>query len=188
MNNKIIILGLTILFGNYTAYSIGVEAVNVISDAPAKERSISEKIDAMTSLQSMIDAVATAQSLQSQIKQLQNIANFQKDPANAVNQVNSSVTNLVNTFNKSGNTSFKNLSQLISAMSSSASATGMGVKMAQAANMQLMGIQTVLEQLKAQNNALLAYKQAEQAQQQAAIDDLRAENLQSKQYQANRAW
>ena len=160
-----------------------------MSDIPAQQRQITDKMDSLTQIQTYIDAISKAQNIQDQIKQLQNIANFQNDPAHAVQQVNQSVTSMIHSFNDMNNTSFNNVSQLINALSGSASATSMAIKMSQAANMQLMGVQQVLSQLKVQQNALIAYKQAEEAQKQSEADAFQRSIDKSVQYnKANPSW
>lgn len=177
---KKLLLSLTLLTINLSVFA--VEPVTVVSDIPAQTKEMADRIDSMIHLQTLINAVAKARNVQEQVKQLQNIANFQKDPAHAVDQVNQAVTNLVNTFNSQNSTNFNNLSQLIGALSSSSSSMSMSVKMAQVSNMQLMSIQNILEQLRAQQNALIAYKQAEQAQKKAQEDAFRADIEKSRKY------
>lgn len=135
--------------------------VEVITDIPAHTQEIMSRFDAATTLQSMIAAVSKAQTTVEQVKALKNLENLQKNPGASIQQVNSAVNGLVSNFNTLNTSSFQNLSQLIGSLAGSTTSTGMNIKLMQASNMQLSAIQATLQNIQAQNQALVAYKQAE---------------------------
>ena len=120
-------------------------------------------IDAIQNLRSLINTVNKAQTIQSQVLALKNLSDFTKDPVNATNQVNSVVGDMLNDFNLRSGTSFGNLQDLISSLASSTTATGMSLKLQQSSANQLQNISVMLQQMEAENQAIIRYKQAEHA-------------------------
>ena len=121
--------------------------------------------DAIANLQKLVDAIHKAQDVQQQISALKNLQDFSKNPNGAVDQVNSTVKSMLNDFNVNASTSFTNLQDLIGGLSSSATATGMALKLNQASNAQLQNINVLLQQMEAEQQAMIKYKQAELADQ-----------------------
>ncbi len=121
------------------------------------------RVDSLQSLQSLITSVNKAQNVQNQITALQNLNDFSKDPVNATSQVNSVVGDMLNNFNMRSGTSFGNLQDLIGSLSSSTTATGMSLKLQQSSATQLQNISVLLQQMEAENQAVLKYKRAEEA-------------------------
>ncbi len=154
---------LLIMLVAINCYSIPVE---ITSNPADLQKEMVTRIDSLTTIQGMISAINTAQSVQQQLQALKNLNNFQQNPGNAVIQVNNSVTGLLNSFNLSAGTSFNNLQQLINSLSSSTTSAAMSIKLMQASNMQLMAISNTLQQIQAQQQAIIAYKQAEIARDQ----------------------
>ncbi|MBY0379358.1 MAG: hypothetical protein K2P99_03040 [Burkholderiales bacterium] len=120
-------------------------------------------MDSIQNLQSLINSVNKAQTIQSQISALKNLSDFSKDPLSATNQVNSIVGNMLNDFNLRSGTSFGNLQDLIGSLSSSATATGMSLKLQQSSATQLQNISVMLQQMEAENQAIIRYRQADDA-------------------------
>lgn len=118
-------------------------------------------LDAMQNLDSLIAAVNKAQNVQNQISALKQLNNFTSDPANATDQVNGVVSNMLNDFNLKSGTSYGNLQELIGSLSSSTTATGMSLKLQQSSATQLQNISVMLQQMEAENQAIIKYKQAE---------------------------
>lgn len=119
--------------------------------------------DAIQNLQSLIGAVNKAQTIQSQVSALKNLSDFTKDPVNATSQVNNVVGNMLNDFNLKSGTSFGNLQDLISSLASSTTATGMSLKLQQSSATQLQNISVMLQQMEAENQAIIRYRQADDA-------------------------
>ena len=154
-----------ILFGFVLHMSIFAEPFTIITeDIPAQTRQLDAKFASVTALQGMIKTLSTAQNVQTQIDTLKHLQDFQNNPSNAVSQANSLVTGLLNNLNSTASYDsgrINNLSQLIGQLSSSSSSEGMNVRLMSAANMQLISMQNILQQIQAQQQALIAYKQAE---------------------------
>ena len=152
------------------ALTLNCEAmpVEVMSSAPDVAKEAGARIDAITTLQGLISAIDTAQNVEQQIKALKNLSDFQQNPGQAVAQVNASVTGLLNDFNMNTSSSFTTLRGLIAGLSSSTTSVGMNIKLMQASNIQLMTISNTLQQIRAQQQAIIAYKQAEVAEQEEA--------------------
>ncbi|MFN8771118.1 MAG: hypothetical protein ACK5WP_09680 [Neisseriaceae bacterium] len=146
--------------------------VEIVSSVPSTQA----RLEALTSLQGMIQALSTAQSVQAQVEALKNLRDFQNNPGAAITEANSAVTGLLNNFNQINTTQINNLSQLINTMVTTVTSEGMSLKLATAANMQLSAIQNVLQQIQAQQQAILAYKQAEIVQSQYKQKRTKANN------------
>ncbi len=121
------------------------------------------KLDAMQNLQSLISAVNKAQDVNGQVSALQNLKDFTKDPRGAVDQVNGTVKNMLDDFNMRSGTSFGNLQDLISGLNGSTTATGMSLKLQQSTAAQLQSMNVMLRQMEAENQAILRYRQADDA-------------------------
>ena len=111
--------------------------------------------DAIANLQKLVEAINKAQDVQQQITALKNLQDFSKNPNGAVDQVNSTVKNMLNDFNVHASTSFTNLQDLIGSLSTSATATGMALKLNQASNAQLQNINVLLQQMEAEQQAMI---------------------------------
>ena len=157
-----------LLIGLLAIASVNVFAIDaeIVSNLPATISDQMAKGDGMATIQSMIDAISKAQNIEQQLSNLKNLSNFQQNPGQAVQQVNSAVSNLLNNLNSTTGSKFQNLSQLIGNLAGSTTAAGMNLKLMSAANTTLIGIQGTLQTIQAQNQAMIAYKQAEIADQQ----------------------
>ncbi len=143
-------------------FAFGLDA-EIVSNLPATIHDQMSKADGLTSIHSLINSVNKAQTVQSQVMALKNLNNFSSDPVNATSQVNSVVGNMLNDFNMRSGTSFGNLQDLIASLSSSMTTEGMSLKLQQSSATQLQNISVMLQQMEAENQAVLKYKQAEEA-------------------------
>lgn len=153
----------------YTIFLLSVIIMNVFADVPVTNTTDMAStyqmsavyMDSMQNLQSLINSVNKAQNVQNQITALKNLNDFTKDPINATNQVNYIVGNMLNDFNVKSGTSFGNLQDLIASLTSSSTATGTSLRLQQSSAMQLQNISVILQQMEAENQALLRYRQAD---------------------------
>jgi hypothetical protein len=143
-------------------FVFGLDA-EIVSNLPATLHEQMSKADGLTNIQSLINSVNKAQTVQSQLMALKNLNNFSSDPVNATSQVNSVVGNMLNDFNMYSGTSFGNLQELIAGLSSATTTEGMSLKLQQSSATQLQNISVMLQQMEAENQAVLKYKQAEEA-------------------------
>ena len=136
-------------------------SVTNTNDDPIMYNSSNLKFEALANLKSLIGAINKAKTIQDDIQALTNLKNFANDPANAIINVNATVTKMLDNFNTNAGTRFTNLQQLINSLASSTSATGTLINLNQASNIQLQTISQLLMQIEAENQAILKYKQAE---------------------------
>jgi cell fate (sporulation/competence/biofilm development) regulator YmcA (YheA/YmcA/DUF963 family) len=153
----------------YIGLLLSMISINIFADVPVTNTTdmsstyqmSAVRMDSMQNLQSLINSVNKAQNVQNQISALKNLNDFTKDPVNATSQVNYIVSNMLNDFNIKSGTSFGNLQDLIASLTSSATATGTSLKLQQSSAMQLQNISVILQQMEAENQALLRYRQAD---------------------------
>lgn len=150
-------------------FLLSIISINVFADVPVTNTTDMASMyqmsavhtDSMQNLQSLISSVNKAQNVQSQVSALKNLNDFTKDPVNATSQVNYIVGNMLNDFNLKSGTSFGNLQELMSSLTASTTATGTSLKLQQSSAMQLQNISVILQQMEAENQALLRYRQAD---------------------------
>lgn len=152
------------------------DTTTIVSDIPASVAENKAKVDSLSTLQLLIKSVSNAQTIQGQIHALKNLSDFQQNPGAAIQQANYAVTQMINVFNKSSGTNSNNLSQLIGTLAGTGSSMGMNIKLMQSANMQLVGINNMLQQTQATQQALVTYKQAEIAQGQHGAQSVKNNN------------
>jgi hypothetical protein len=154
---------LSIIFLAYSLNAIADVPVTSTADSALTYKMSSVYKDAVINLKTLVDAVSKAQRVEDQITALKNLNDFSTDPINATSKVNSVVGNMLNDFNMRSGTSFGNLQDLISGLTSSTTATGMSLQLQQSSATQLQNISVMLQQMEAENQAILRYKQAEEA-------------------------
>ena len=150
--------------------------VEVTANAADIAKEVAARAESLVTVEGLMSSISNAQSLEQQIKALSNLSDFQKNPSGAISQVNDSVKELLGNLNTNSGTSFTNLKQLIGGLSTSSTAMSMSVKLTQATNMELVEIENSLQAIQAQQKAMIAYKQAEIAQEQDAAQKLEANN------------
>jgi hypothetical protein len=153
----------SIIFLAYSLNAIADVPVTSTADSALTYKMSSVYKDAVINLKTLVDAVSKAQRVEDQITALKNLNDFSADPINATSKVNSVVGNMLNDFNMRSGTSFGNLQDLISGLASSTTATGMSLQLQQSSATQLQNISVMLQQMEAENQAILRYKQAEEA-------------------------
>ena len=157
MIRKTLLLGCLLMSGLVFA---DVPVTNT-ADIPSSIGGMAVHIEAMKNIQSLISAVNKAQSVNGQISELQNLKDFTKDPRGAVDQINGTVKSMLDDFNMRSGTSFGNIQDLISGLDGSTTATGMSLNLQKSTAAQLQNMNVMLQQMEAENQAVLRYKQAE---------------------------
>lgn len=159
MIRKTLLLGCLLMSGLVFA---DVPVTNT-ADIPSSVGGMAVHVEAMKNIQSLILAVNKAQSVNGQISALQNLKDFTNDPRGAVDQVNGTVKNMLDDFNMRSGTSFGNIQDLISGLDGSTTATGMSLNLQKTTAAQLQNMNVMLQQMEAENQAVLKYRQADDA-------------------------
>lgn len=167
---------MTILLSINSYASVSITNTN---DDPAMYNISNVKLEALSNLHNLIEAINRAQTIQDDIQALSKLQNFASDPANAIINVNDTVTRMLNNFNIHSGTRFTNLQQLINSLAGSTSSTATLIKLNQASNTQLQNVSQILMQIEAEQQAIIKYRQAEIAEkeQQKRFDKITRQNI-----------
>lgn len=149
-----------LLLSGVTTYTFAIDA-EIVSNIPAQVQEQGTRADGLRSLSSVMSSLSNSKTTPQQINALQNLQALQSNPNASVSDVNNAVTGLLQNFNGLNNTTFSNLSQLISQIAGSSTSAGMNLKLQEASQQQFMAIQNTLQTISAQNQAQIAFKQAQ---------------------------
>ena len=149
-----------LLLNGWINYTFALDA-EIVANVPAQVQEQGARADGLSSLSNVMSSLSNAKTTQQQINALNNLQSLQSNPNTSLSDVNNAVTGLLQNFNGLNNTTFSNLSQLISGIAGSSTSTGMNLKLQEASNEQLSAIQNTMQTIAAQNQAQIAFKQAQ---------------------------